>query len=344
MKRIINYIFILAVLFVVLVSCEYKKLVYDYYLAYYWFYIDPIYDRDWQYASDETAISWMDKWDSAYFGFGYDSLRPEVPKGLYVVASDLLGDNPNVVSNIDSDGGYAYLANKENSLLLYNRDTKYLVLDDLDSLKTATATARSRMRSTYEGNPYSSESEELTVAPPDVLYASFVDMAKVDRRKFDYEIDTLAVRFMPLVYTYHVRYNVVEGEEYLGIARGALSGMAGSVYLCGGKTIEQPVTVLYDCCLLEGFGVVANVNSFGVSNADNADQRYALNLEMRLNNGEFMNFNFDVTEQVKNQPRGGVIEVGNIEIPDSIGQKDGTLGFDVEVDGWGDYIDIDIPL
>ncbi len=43
------------------------------------------------------------------------------------------------------------------------------------------------------------------------------------------------------------------------------------------------------------------------------------------------------------EPHGGVIRVGGIEISDDDG-KGGSGGFDVDVDGWGDYEDIPIDM
>ena len=70
---------------------------------------------------------------------------------------------------------------------------------------------------------------------------------------------------------------------------------------------------------------------------------YALNLEVRLKNGLIKNFDFDVTDQIEKQPQGGVIIVKGLEISDKDGWQGGS-GFDVKIDGWGDYEDIVIPL
>ena len=50
-----------------------------------------------------------------------------------------------------------------------------------------------------------------------------------------------------------------------------------------------------------------------------------------------------MTGQVKGQPRGGVIVVKGLEISDEEGGGVGG-GFDVDVDGWGDYVDIPVPI
>ena len=50
-----------------------------------------------------------------------------------------------------------------------------------------------------------------------------------------------------------------------------------------------------------------------------------------------------MTEQVEAQPRGGVIVVSGIVVSDEDGTEGGGA-FDVDVEGWGDYVDIPLPL
>lgn len=126
-----------------------------------------------------------------------------------------------------------------------------------------------------------------------------------------------------------------------------MTGMAESVFLSDGHTGDDRATVLYDCDVRE-WGVEAVVNTFGVPNYPNpnytrAGEFYGLNLEVMLKNGKTLQFNFDVSAQVAAQPHGGVIVVSGIEIDDNTGSQGGS-GFDVKVDGWGDYEDVIIDL
>ena len=72
-------------------------------------------------------------------------------------------------------------------------------------------------------------------------------------------------------------------------------------------------------------------------------ERYSLNLEVRMVNGKFKTFEFDVTDQVKGQPRGGVIVVSGLSISNDEGLEGGG-SFDVDVDGWGEWVDIPLPI
>lgn len=161
------------------------------------------------------------------------------------------------------------------------------------------------------------------------------------------EPDVIEVTMHPLVFTYKVRYEFEYGLQYVALARGALSGMAKSVHMSTGTTSDELATVLYDCEMTD-FGARAYVNSFGApgypnGNYTKAPGSYGLNLEVRLRNGNMKNIYFDVTDQVSKQPHGGVIVVSGIRIEDEEGMT-GSGAFDVTVNDWGEYEDIEIPL
>ena len=178
-----------------------------------------------------------------------------------------------------------------------------------------------------------------------MLYANYFEGVYVEK-----VLDpvNLEVTLQPLVFTYKIRYEFAAGLEYVAIARGALSGMAKSVLLNTGETSEESATLLYDCDL-KAYGAGALVNSFGVPAFPNLNYptrvpvKNSLNLELVLKNGKLMTLDFDVTDQVQMQPHGGVIVVSGIEIKAEDGSQ-GSGAFDVDVNDWGDYEDIYLPL
>ena len=98
----------------------------------------------------------------------------------------------------------------------------------------------------------------------------------------------MPVTMHPLVFKYLVRYEFSKGLEYVGLVRGALSGMAAAVYMHSGQTSADAATLLYDCTL-EPWGAQAIVRTFGVPDWPNSlyqptrgQRSYALNLEVRL--------------------------------------------------------------
>ena len=127
----------------------------------------------------------------------------------------------------------------------------------------------------------------------------------------------------------------------MALARGALAGMAKGVSLSNGRTSAEEATLLFDATVSD-FGAQALVKSFGVPdypspNYTRGSRQYGLNLEVRLKDGSYKQFDFDITEQMQKQPHGGVIVVKGIKIekPVEVGS-----GFEVEVDDWGPIIDI----
>ena len=340
---IIKFVPLFAGVLAVFPSCEHKELCFDYdeHLLRSNVRIEAEYENEWQYTY-ANATNWKSSWPQS-FGVEYDALRPGHPEGLRVQIYN--ADGSDNVLNIDPEGEVIQMLPGEHSLLFYNNDTEYIVFDDMQSFVSARATTRSRSRSSYMGNPYMGDDYEYTVNAPDMLYGSYIESYVAESKK---ETNLLPVVMRPLVFTYLVRYEFSGGLEYVALARGALAGMAGSVWLNSGRTSAETATVLYDCTL-EPFGVQAVVRSFGIPDFPNehykarSGRKYALNLEVRLKNGKVKSFDFDVTDQLSNQPQGGVIVVKDIEISEEDGLEGGS-GFDVDVEEWGEYEDIELPL
>lgn len=325
-------------------SCEHKNLCYDHdaHAPKSQVMIKADYEKEWQYTYDD-GVDWKNysAWQES-FGMGYDLLCPGIPEGLRVQVYG--ADGFDHILNIAPEGGIVQLREGECSLLFYNNDTEYIVFDDMQSYISARATTRARTRTTYNGNSYMESRSENTVNPPDMLYGNYMESYTACRTV---EPEVLPVAMHPLVFTYLVRYEFSHGLKYVAMARGALAGMAASVYLNSGRTSAEDATVLYDCTL-QDFGVQSLVRSFGIPDFPNEHytrtiRSYALNLEVRLKNGNLKSFDFDVTDQVAAQPQGGVIVVSGIEIPDEEGMEGGS-GFDVDVDGWGEFEDIELPF
>jgi len=327
----------------VLSSCEHKELCFDHWDHASRYSVDcrAEWQLDWQYTVD-GGPDWQTQWPMS-FGMAYDALRPLKPSGIR--AQVYTDGRDNEVTNIAADGGIVNMTPGEHQILLYNNDTEYIVFNDIDSSIQASATTRTRSRATYIGNSaLEHRQKEATVNPPDYLFGHYIDGYRAEKTQV---APVAEVTMKPLVFRYLVRYRFDHGLQYVGLGRGALAGMAASVYLTDGHTGSDEVTVLYDCAV-KPWGVEAVVNTFGVPNYPNpeysrADNAFGLNLEVRLTNGHMLNFDFDVTDQIRAQPRGGVIEVGGISIPDELGKED-SGSFDVDIDGWGEYVDIGIDL
>lgn len=332
--------FLLALL---LSACERTELCYDHYprasLSFDW---ELEWERD--YGNAHRA-----SWDADYYGFIYDNLRPAVPEWVNLeIYKDGEVESENYMS---PSGGDIVLVDKgERSFLLYNGDTEFIVLSDMASITEARASASPRSRAASMNYILERHPDTRSANPPDLLYAAFIK--SVPEMKA-HESTPLAVKMQPLVYTYVIRYEFEYGLQRVRQARGALAGMAESVYLRDGRTSDESVIVLYDC-EVKKYGCEAIVRSFGVpgfpdeyygrSSAQAPNRPFTLNLEVLLTNGKVEQFNFDVEDQLKKQPRGGVITVKGIRIEDDEEEpEENAGGFDVDLSGWGE-VNIDLPV
>ena len=324
-------------------SCIHKELCYHHneHAHKYHVMIDPEYRLEWEEFCINGAPNWQENWPENYVE--YDSLRPEKPAGLRVVNYPENGESK--ISNIDADGGVVYFSEGFHDILFYNNDTEYIVMAATERFATTRATTRTRTRSSYIGNPFDTkEEDEVTVNPPDMLYGNYYVGYEAKRLA---EPDVIEVTMHPLVFTYKIRFEFAKGLEYVALARGTLAGMALSVNMSTGSTSDDIATILYDC-EIKDYGVSAFVNSFGVpgypnGNYTKAENIFAVNLECRMRNGKTKTFDFDVTDQVAKQPHGGVIVISGLEISKEEGATS-SGAFDVIVNDWGEYEDIDIPL
>lgn len=342
MKIVNRYIIAVTLLVATLfTACQRTELCYDHYpraaLSFEW---EQEWERDYGMAHKEV-------WDAGYHGFEYDFLRPETPEWVNLVRYK--DNDPAGEHYLTSDGGEVMLMERGNhSFLLYNGDTEYIVLSDIASLSNARASATPRSRSSIsyimERHPGTRSSN-----PPDVLYSSFMENVPEIAA---HEKKPIPVKMQPLVYTYLVRYEFEYGIEHVSLARGALAGMAESVFLRDGRTSDESIIVLYDCDVKD-YGCEAKVRTFGVpgfpdsyygrSGDDPEERLYTLNLEVMLTNGTTKEFNYDVADQLRNQPRGGIITIKGIRIEDEENKTEASGGFDVDLSGWS-QVDVDLPL
>ena len=341
MKR---YLTLVALMFITLTACEHKDLCENHREHAHRYHINVVADYRYDWEECCGGPNWLEEWPEHYIN--YDELRPSHPSGLRVVAYDKDGDYN--IHNINADGGVVSLYEGFNDLLFYNNDTEYIIFsrtgDGVTTRVTTRATTRASTRASYKGSPFAN-SNEPTLTPPDMLYANYFTDYLAEKVIDPVDVE---VTLYPLVYTYKIRYEFESGLEYVAMARGVLTGMASSVSLNTGETSEDPASLLFDCALVE-YGARAFVNSFGTPGYPNpnfgtrADNKHSLNLELLLRNGKTITYDYDVTDQVRIQPHGGVVVISGIVISEEDGTH-GSGGWDVSVDDWGEYEDVPLPL
>lgn len=341
MKRNILHICVVLALLVTCVSCR-QELCYDHFPA-----MDLRFSWEQEWERD-YGMNHIAEWNPTQHHYEYDELRPSVPEWVKMLK---YYDDGRIVEQLFSPEGekFEVPANDECSLLFYNGDTEYIILSDVASLQDARATASTRTRS-GTSLKYMQEMYEVTrtTNSPDVIYSAFVERVE---GVAVHEVKNMPVKMQPLVYTYLVTYEFEEGIEYVSQARGALGGMADGVYLRTGTTTDQASIILFDCdihsdacrSLVRSFGVPGFPDSYFGRYAMSSYQPFTLNLEVKLKSGKTENFTFDISDQIRNQPRGGVIKVGGIRVIDS-GGSTSAGGFDVGVSDWEDDVIIDLPV
>lgn len=336
-----GYYIIIAVALILplLTSCR-QELCYDHYPT---LDIRFTWEREWERDYGQYHL---DGWDSEYFGKNYDELRPDIPEWIMLVK---YSDNERPFESFLKPSGGKFITGlgKSNSYLLYNGDTEYIILSDVASLNDARASATSRSRSSIE-QVMERHPDARTTNPPDILYAAYIDNVPAMK---SHEYKDMPINMQPLVYTYIISYEFEYGFENVALARGALGGMAESVYLRNGTTSDKTAIILFDCNIGKK-GCKAEVRSFGVPRfpdnyyghlASVPEQRnYTLNLEVMLKNGKTVEFNYDISDQLATQPRGGVIKIEGLRVEDE--QSAVTPGIVVDVSGWGNHEDILLPV
>lgn len=336
-----NYIlYIVAVMLPMLASCR-KELCYNHFAA---VGLSLSWEQEWE---RDYGMSHKSNWNDGVYGMSYDALRPSMPEWVTLIRySDKV--DPEETSVSIYGGEFPVNPSVRQSYLLYNGDTEYIIISDMASLNDARATSTSRSRSSLDVMEKQYPGVR-TANPPDMLYSAFIENVP---KAETHQVTPVPAKMQPLVYTYVVRYEFEYGLHHVALARGAIGGLAESVYLRNGVTGDQEAILLYDCDL-KNYGCEAHVRSFGIpgfpdtyygrADGEAAQQhKFTLNLEVMLTSGNMLEFNYDISDQIAKQPRGGVITVSGIRIEDE--QNAVPSGFDVEISGWGEHEDIDLPV
>lgn len=329
-------------LWITLLSCEHKELCYDHpaHSPNTWVHIAAEYVREWQYKQ-EGGPDWENDpiWQET-FGFPYSGLKPSAPDGMRIHAYPLNrseSDGNSNTDNLPSKGGDTSFGEGEYQLLFHNNDTEYIVFRQMESYPEANATTRTTIQGSYTE---SGGGKIPMVNQPDLLFVGHTDRY-VSGLKLG--VDTLSVTLRPLVFTYIVFFEITNGLEHISLARATLAGMAGSVNLHNGKRSAERVAILFDCEKSDE-GLMAVVRSFGTPKLPEGEAGcHTLALELKFKNGKRMSRTFDLSDQITGQPCGGVIGILGIEIPDEMTEGPDS-GFDVDIDDWGDYEHIEIPI
>ena len=316
--------------------------------------IDAAVQTEWYYGWDEQ--------DSVIFGdlsyvepTSFQIRRYYTGDSAYAAHQHVLSDLINGKSYRTSyEWGYW-------DLLLWN-DIK--TIDNIQSLRfneqldyvtatTGQTTAATRYQGTRQTRSY---------YQPELLYSAYSQGLEIDRdlKGFTYDAERnvyykqLNVTLHPLTYIYLTQVIIHNNRGRItGVdGNGNFSGMAQSVNLNTGVTGSEPITVHYyvrfkNGCSKKGESVdiaggrlitfgTCNVNNLTATKADDADARHYMDVNFQFSNGNDSTLVFDITDQVRQKLRGGVITVeldaDTLKIP----KRKGGSGFDAVVKDFED--------
>ena len=95
----------------------------------------------------DHGMNWDDNWAEERFGCGYEDLCPDPATGIAAFVYD--GDGSRTERHLSAEGGELPMSEGRKSILLHNDDTRFIVFSDMNSWASASATTRTRTRSTY---------------------------------------------------------------------------------------------------------------------------------------------------------------------------------------------------
>lgn len=287
---------------------------------------------DWLLKWERTVTTdWKSSWNNI-LGFSYESLVPAAGSSTtaYVYTNGKI-ENKNMFNHAE---GSLPMNNLPHDILVHNDDVSYIHIDktDEDDFVAYTGT-RSRSGFTRAGS--------RTCNIPEPLFVGNVKNFQPEETHSSTDFQELVVTMKPVVYTYVIYYKFKTGVEYVTKARGSLSGMAEGVFLKDMCTSGSTATFLFDNCNVDDKGVYTTIRTFGVPSRDLNEKgpckkgSFELGLEIEGLNGKVMEYTFDVTDQVRSQPYGGVIVVDNIVVDSKDANEDG-MGFQPDIEDWVD--------
>jgi len=250
-------------------------------------------------------------------------------------------------------------------LLLWNEiqtrdNVQSIIIDEDASLDSVTAYTNQSMHSSrYNAPRYTHAFYE-----PEPLFTAYEQAIEINRSLDGFVYDeerniwvrTLKMVLKPITYIYLTQVILHNNNGRISSIDGTadLSGMARSTTLNTGRAGNDAVTVYFNANLKKGckkgdeivdivggrlltFGICGNeANNLSRASEVRDAHRHYMDFTMQFNNGIDSTFVFDVTDQIRNKYKGGVItvelDVDTIPIP----TRSGGSGFDAVVKDFED--------
>lgn len=294
-----------AVMIPLVTSCEHKPL---------WMPESPLDDT-------EVAYDW--------------SAAPDAdPEGMTLSLYTPSSNEKPWLYNLKPTGGVIDVPEGTYRAISYNNDTDGILLRNTDSYEKTEIYTRNGelldgLGEAYYGTLPSRSVDEPVVITPDMIWSCASTVTTGDKK----------IILAPRQLTPRYSFTATEVSNLAGASKmcASISGLSGGIYLNSGESSVYPVTMPAAAKADGDSRINGGMITFGIPRAPSS--RNILSLYIWLKDGTKHNFNFDVTEQVRQaaDPMNVTVQISGISLPEITPSPDtpGTGGgIGVDVDTW----------
>lgn len=261
----------------------------------------------------------------------------------------------------DTYGGDIAVQDGTYDFLLFNSDTEMIQLRGMDGIRTAQAFLEARTRAPYTTKAvsntriyYSGESaanavtrSEILIAEPDRFFATYSSLETVKtygRTVFDTIYAYPRSRVMAVTLTVKV-----QGLKGASSCRASLSGVSRGIFLATGECTDETGTAIFDMEKTDDSFLSRRIHVFGIvqSPPDTPEEtrvQHLVQLEFVMRDGTVADYEFEVSPQIDFdalEPEIVIpLVIENIVLPEVDVPDDPNGGFDADIDGWGEEVEI----
>jgi hypothetical protein len=208
-----------------------------------------------------------------------------IPEGVRVIFYNEEGEG-HYVFNIPSNGGTVNVPKGKYSVLMFNNDTEYIAIRNVERISTIQAYTSLLIKA---GNTRGFPLQSI-VNTPDLFYRYLQTGYNVNDNT-----SSVFIQAAPLckVSNYTIKVLLI-GSQYVSSGTGYLSGLAGSYYPGLDSLAATSSAVMADLGLKGADTLVFKINTFGISKA--ASRENIFRVSLTLINDSTRDFDFNITE------------------------------------------------
>ena len=339
--------------------------------------LDLLWGIDWK-------AEWQYLWDESLYGpIGYT--QPSGVRANVYAINDLEERTRYTTRNLPKGGGRVSLTTKATyDMMFYNNDTEYILFSSDDNTTYFYATTRGNTKAAYTRSyDHYNQPDQLFGTFIEDLYVSEDPedyTLEIDEEGNYIYVYKISASLTPLTFIYLYQVMLLNNEDEVGQRITGADGITASA-LSGGvdlftritdstqlvsitqediKPMQEDRTLrLPDGTETVGDIFAARMMTWGLPGINPLEELKVrrpiepqdsiyMGIGLRLRNGNIYPVQYNVTEQMKQRPAGGVITlvIDAAEIPDSIiGEKPKPGGgFDASVKNWENEIEADITI